>query len=281
MAVKTSSRSRPRRRLWLGGAAVLALSFAILALFAWPHGDGSGGGPLNVVAEAAAKTQKEPGGRITMRALISSGKSNSLTMRGRGVFDGAGQARMVVRMRRPDTARRVRMEAIGDGTVMYMRSNLFDPLPDGKKWMMLDLGSAMELDSPLPAGGDVKGELGLLETVGDDVRKLGKEKVRGVETTRYRGTLEPSEEAQRLREDGSSDFATDVEDEGSPLQVEAWIDGDELVRRMRIVSSHPQDEGKGEVTIDMVVDLFDFGFEPEIEVPDSNEVFDATSLATS
>jgi len=139
----------------------------------------------------------------------------------------------------------------------------------------------MELDGPLPAGGDVKGELGLLETVGDDVRKLGKEKVRGVETTRYRGTLDPSEEAQKLRENGSDDFATKVKEEGSPVKVEAWIDGDELVRRMRIVSSHPAAEGNPEMTIDMTVDLFDFGYEAKIEAPDSDEVFDATSLASN
>jgi hypothetical protein len=31
--------------------------------------------------------------------------------------------------------------------------------------------------------------------------------------------------------------------------------------------------------MDMRIDFFDFGYEPEIEVPDSSEVFDATSLA--
>jgi hypothetical protein len=258
---------------------VLVAAFVVLAL--QQGDDGGGGGPLNAIAQAAEKTQGEPGGRVSMRAVISSGTSDSFTMRGRGVFDGADRAQIVMRMRRPDNGQPVKMEEIGDGTVMYMRSNLFDPLPDGKEWMMLDFGSVMELDSPLPAGGDVKGELALLETVGDDVRKLGKEKVRGVETTRYRGKLDPSEEAQKLREDGSADFATKVKEEGSPVRVEAWIDGDELVRRMRIISSHPQHEGKPEMTIDMTVDFFDFGYEAKIEPPDSDEVFDATSLASS
>src|SRR5690242_5634756 len=83
------SKSRSRRRLWFGAAAMLALSVAIFALFAWSHGDGGGGGPLNVVAEAAAKTQSEPGGKVSVRTVISSGRSDSFTMRGRGVFDGA------------------------------------------------------------------------------------------------------------------------------------------------------------------------------------------------
>jgi hypothetical protein len=259
--------------------AVLAVAFGGLALL--KDGDGGGGGPLNVVAEAAAKTQSQPGGRAATRVVIASGDSDPLTMRGVGAFDGAGRARMALTMRRPDNGRLVKMEEVIDGTVMFMRSPLFESLPDGKEWMMIDLGSAMEVDDPLPASGDVKGELGLLETVGDDVRKLGKEKVRGVETTRYRGTLDPSESAQKLREEGSGDFAAHVQEEGAPVQVEAWIDGNELVRRMRILSSQPQDEGKADMKIDMIVDFFDFGFRPEIEVPDSDEVFDATSMATS
>lgn len=278
---ETSPKQGSRRRLWFGASAVLALSLAILAVIAWPHGDGSGGGPLNVVAEAAAKTQSQPGGRAAIRVVITPGKSDPLTMRGGGAFDGAGRAHMTLTVRRPDTDQLVKLEEIADGTVAYMRSPLFGALPDGKKWMMIDLGSAMELDGPVPTSGDVKGELALLETVGDDVRKVGKEKVRGVQTTRYRGTLDASEEAQKLREYGSEDFADKVQEEGSPVQVEAWIDGDELVRRMRILSSHPPDEGKPEVTIDVVIGFFDFGYEPEIETPDSDEVFDATSLASS
>ncbi len=48
---------------------------------------------------------------------------------------------------------------------------------------------------------------------------------------------------------------------------------------MRLVNSRPSDKGDGPVTTDMRMDFIDFGIEPEIEVPDSSEVFDATELA--
>ncbi len=109
------------------------------------------------------------------------------------------------------------------------------------------------------------------------VQKLGKEYVRGVPTTRYRGTVGVSELVKRLEEEGADDRAAYVEAEGSPLRIEAWIDADGLVRRTRWVKSQP---GKGgeESTMDMRVDFFDFGIDPEIDVPDSGEVFDATPL---
>ena len=127
----------------------------------------------------------------------------------------------------------------------------------------------------VPAGGDAKGELELLEAATGDVQKLGKEDVRGVPTTRYRGTVEPSEHAERLREEGQEDWAAFIEKDAKPLTVEAWIDADDLVRRMRLVQSQPQEGGEGS-TVDMRMDFFDFGAVPEIDVPAQSEVFDAT-----
>ncbi|HEX6780529.1 MAG TPA: hypothetical protein VF125_00710 [Solirubrobacterales bacterium] len=63
------------------------------------------------------------------------------------------------------------------------------------------------------------------------------------------------------------------------MQTEAWIDAAGLVRRMRIVSSRPGEKGEGSETIDVRTDFLDFGPVPEIEVPDSDEVFDATEQA--
>ena len=46
-----------------------------------------------------------------------------------------------------------------------------------------------------------------------------------------------------------------------------------------MVHTQPQPKGEGTATIDMRLDFFDFGLEPQIDVPDSDEVFDATALA--
>jgi hypothetical protein len=182
-----------------------------------------------------------------MHTVVSSpARSKSFTIMGRMAFDAeTGRSRAVLRMPDPDSDGSVEMQVVGDGTVMYMRSSMFGALPGGREWMALDFSFGQEPDTPLPANGDAEGELELLEAVTGDVQKLGKEDVRGVPTTRYRGTVGASESAERLREAGAEDLSSHTEEEGAPLQVEAWIDADGRVRRMRFVDSQPGSEAKG------------------------------------
>lgn len=255
--------SRLPGRPWRAVAGLLVAVAAVFALLAWQQGgDGDSGGPLNAIAAAAERTQREPGGRATMRTVVSRpARSESLTITGHMVFDDETErSRGILTMPSPESDGSVEMEVVSDGTAMYMRSSLFGPLPGGREWMAFDLSLGEGPETPLPANGVAKAELELLEAASGDVRKLGREDVRGVPTTRYRGTV------------GASD------DEGTPLQVEAWIDAHGLVRRMRFVKSEPLGEGEGSETIDMRMDFFDFGSVPEIDVPESSEVFDATSV---
>lgn len=268
-------RRRPRLlRVVIG----LAIPIAMLAVFAWQWGgDGGSDGPLNAIAEAAERTQRELGGRAALYEAISSpGQSEPVAIRGQMVFNAAGRTRGVLRVLRHRSKSPVKMEAIADGTVIYMSSNKFGALPGGAKWMSLDLSLGQELNASLPANIDAEGELGLLEAVTDHVQKLGKEDVRGVRTTRYRGTASVSKQVERLREEGADDLASLVEEDGSPFRIEAWIDAGGLVRRMRIVQSEPAGEDKDPGIIDMRVDFYDFGINPEIDVPDPSEVFDET-----
>jgi hypothetical protein len=215
-----------------------------------------------------------------MHAVVSSPERPApLTISGRMAFNTEDRTRAILTMPDPETGDTVKMEAVGDGTVMYIRSSQFGSLPEGREWMGLDFSFGEDLDTPLPADADAKGELELLEGVTGKVQKLGKEDVRGVPTTRYRGKLDVSEQAEGLREVGADGLASHAEDKGTPLQVEAWIDADGLIRRMRLVSSQPEEGGKGSTTIDMRMDFYDFGIDPEIEVPEPSEVFDATALA--
>lgn len=263
------------------GLSILAVVLVVVASLQGGDGDSTGplAGPPNAIARAAERTQQEPGGHVEVHAIYSSPESE-ITMTGQGVYDAEGdRARMSMTFPDPDSGATEEMEVVGDGTVMYMRSSLFGSLPDGANWMSLDYSFGDDLETPVPAGGDAAGELELLEHATGGVQKLGKEKVHGVPTTRYRGTVGVSENAQHLRDAGGDKIAKVVEEKGGPTQVEAWIDADGRVRRMRVVGRRPAEEGKGASTTDMRVDFVDFGTVPEISVPDSSEVFDATSLA--
>lgn len=269
-----------RRRLWQAVIGPLIL-IAVLGVFVWQQG-GDGAGPLNAIAEAAEKTQDQPGGRAVIRSFVTTpGRSASFTMTGRTVFDAEDRTQGVITAPHTASGGPMTLDFVFDGSVMYVHSSRFGTLPGGRDWMGLDLSLGDELDTSVPANVDAKGELALLESVSDDVQELGKEDVRGVPTTHYRGTIGVSGQVKRMREEGADDVASLTEKAGSPFQVEVWIDADGLVRRMRLVHSQPVEEGKEATTIDMRIDFFDFGFEPEIDVPDSSEVFDATALTRS
>lgn len=248
-----------------------------LGVFAWQQGEGDSGGPLNAVAAAAERMQGQPGGRAAMRAIVAPAQSESFTITGQTVFDSEERSRALVTFPFPRSGGSAKMQVISDGTTVYMRSSQFDPLPKGREWIALDVAFGEELNV-FAANGDAKSELQLLEAVSDGIQKLGEEDVRGAPTTRYRGTVGVSEQVEWLRKAGAEKLASYVEKEGSPMQVEAWIDGDDLVRRMAFVQSQPGDKGEGPTTVSMRMDFFDFGLEPEIDVPDSSDVFDATEL---
>jgi hypothetical protein len=252
---------RSSRRLWqvVVGLAILVVA---LAVFAWQQGgDGDDGGPLNAIAAAAEKTQDEPGGRALMRSVITTPEhSVPFTMTGRMVYDAEDRTQIVMTAPRTASGGPMKMDGVTDGSAMYMRSSRFGSLPNGAEWMKIDLALGDDQETPAPASVDVKGELALLEGA-DDVQKLGKEDIRGVPATHYRGTIASADE------------------ESSPFHVEAWIDADGVVRRMRLVHSEPSEKEDGTTTVDMRMDFFDFGIEPKIEVPDPSEVFDATAMA--
>lgn len=253
--------------------AVLLVAFAVLAL---RGGEDGGVGPLNAIAQAAEKTRNQPGGQATIRMVATKPGSKPIPMWGRMVYDDEDRTRAVLTVLPPGSDQSFQMNMVTEGTTMYMSSRKLGSLPGGAKWMSLDLTLGQE--GPVPGNPDAMGELELLETETDDVRKLGEERVRGVSTTHYRGIIGVDTQAERLRDLGAEELAGRIEEESEPTRVDVWIDAQGLVRRTKIVHTQPQVDDQGTETVEMRMDFSDFGSEPEIDVPDSDEVFDATAL---
>lgn len=267
-------RRRPRR--WASAGIALAVLVTAFAVLASQGREDGGGGPLNAIAQAAEKTRSQPGGEATIRMVATKPGSKPIPMWGRLVYDDEDRTRAVLTVLPPGSDQSFQMDMVTEGTTMYMSSRKFGSLPDEAKWMAIDLDLGQR--GPVPGNPDAMGELELLESGTDHVRKLGEEKVRGVPTTHYRGIIGVDTQAERLRDLGAEELAGRVEKESSPTHVDVWIDAQGLVRRMRIVHTQPQVDDEGTATIAMRMDFSDFGSEPEIDVPDSDEVFDATAL---
>jgi hypothetical protein len=248
----------------------LAVVVIVIVVFAVAQGGGSGGGPLNAIAKAAEVTQREPGGHAVIHATVTSSTTpEGLTETGSMVFDDIGRARGTLTVRGHKTGREGKLLVIADGTTSYVSSDLFESLPEGKKWMELDFSSAGKgVGSSVPADGGPEEGLKILERV-QGAEEIGKEDINGVPTTRYSGTLPASEEV----------FGVKVH--VSALHVDVWIDAQDRVRRMHIVVSGAVNEEEGSTTTEMAIDYVDFGRVPKIELPRPDEVFNATSEVES
>lgn len=239
-------------------AAIGLVALLIAAgLFVWQQA-GGGGGSLNALAKAAEVTEHEPGGHAAVHGIISK-DGKTIVMTGTMVFDDAGNISGVFSFPDPKSGRPLKMQMVGDDGTMYMSSGLFGSLPGGANWMKFDFSPGNTSGSPIPSTGDPTEGLRLLNAV-DNVEKLGREDVRGVAATRYRGTTGPADK---------------------PLQVEAWIDGDGRIVRTRLVNSLSAHGEGAAPKIDMRTDFYDFGPIPPIKAPDPSEVFDATALTES
>ncbi len=270
------------RRL-LRAAGVLSVLLIAVVVNAVLHGDETGSNPLNPVAEAAERTQESPGAHVALQATYSGSYLPApVTATGSGVFNSqTDRSRLIMVVPNP-TLGKIKIESVGEGSISYLRSTAFaGQIPEDKEWIKIDpfLGEG-EPQYNTAGGISTKSSLEMLAGSGD-VKKVGQEDVRGTPTTRYKATIHFGEIADAVAAEGKGAVALEYEKlaeempQGSP--VEAWIDGKGIVRRLHQQLTMSSDDGKS-LTMDIDEDLFGFGAEPDIAIPNSNEVFDTTPL---
>jgi hypothetical protein len=282
-----------QRRIWLPGGLLALVLLALGAFLALDGGDDGGLPGATPLAQAAERTADYPGARMTMEGAFEvPGSGAVLTMEGEGEYNGkTGRSHLTMGTDLPPEAAeqvpggRFEIEQVGEtrpGTVvMYMRSAVFGQLPGGAEWMKIDLseqvGGQMQSMDP-------REQLKMLRS-SEDFEELGTETVRGVPTTRYKATVDQSDEVERLRdegEDAAADFLEQVieaNDGVDTVRVEAWVARDKTIRRMKMEVPFSLGAAPAGSSMLMTMELYDFGIEPDIELPSDDEVFDATDIA--
>jgi hypothetical protein len=275
--------------------AILALAL-VLAATACGGDSGSGtsatpttvdttaaGSAQSLIAAAGTKTADAGSARVSFKASFDGPTSGSMT--GEGVFaerqghltldmSGLGGAGGVL----PDG----KIELIFDKLVYYMKlpgaSGL--PLPPGKEWFKIDLqqlgethslnlGQLAQLDQSDPSQA-----LDLLRGASSGFHKVGSEEVRGVPTTHYEGTVDLT----KVAEDAPPDIAEQYRKlaqlaPSTEVPLEAWVDEDGLVRRIRLEQSLGEN-----ATMTMEEEFYDFGADVDVAPPPDDQVVDLTGL---
>ncbi len=279
----------------------LVALLAAVALAAAVGGCGSTQATLDPIAQAAQATTHSGGSQIAMTASVQEPALGSfLTVRGNGSFNMSRQeGELFFDIDGLPVAAQARLpgghlqltELFKDG-VLYMGSPLFEgKLPGGAKWMKLDLTkveSSLGIDvQSLSSGQSNPTEfLQYLRGSGGSVTAAGHERVRGIETTRYEGTVDLERAAQQIPASDRGKLEAAIKQliaktgVGS-YPVTVWIDDHHLVRRMEMKMTTSAGAGAGAgagaATIDF--EMFGFGASPGVNAPAAGETFDATKLS--
>jgi hypothetical protein len=166
-------------------------------------------------------------------------------------------------------------------------------LPAGKEWIKVDVDAlaqmkGVELDlEQLGSFGatDPLSILDALEGVSGPLETVGREEIRGTETTHYRTTLDPAKiaaqaEAAGATEDVLGSFKDALAQANlASVPLDVWVDDDGLLRRMEIDASMTQEGLGGETSMRLTFDLFDYGAEVDVQPPPADLVVDAATLA--
>lgn len=155
---------------------------------------------------------------------------------------------------------------------------------DGKTWMKFDLSGSdagKELDqlgSTSQAEQNPAAESTFL-TGAKDVKKVGSEKVDGVETTHYTGTVtlaglraslkKEDAETRERREKSVKQYEKMGIDK---LTMDMWVDGDDRTKQFRMKG----DADKG--PLDMTITFLDYNKPVEIKAPPAKDVADLADL---
>jgi hypothetical protein len=180
------------------------------------------------------------------------------------------------------------------GTTVYIKlpDALAGKLPSlsSKPWVKIDIAKAAAgsgvpgLGSLVnsPASSDPSQFLSYLRAAGT-VTTVGSETVNGIQTTHYRAvidldkvpdTLPTSSKSQAKQAIAGLEKLTNLHQ----IPVDVWIDGHNLVRRMRLSFRESLPTGQT-VSTAITVDIVEYGPQPPPVLPPADQVTDASALA--
>lgn len=278
----------------------------VLAALAAPvplaAGCGSDDLPSVSVADAAQATRDAHTARTSMRIEFTGlGLPQPLTITGEGVA-ATDAPRMDITFDFGPALDEAGIDADGetrfvlDGRRVYAEPPEIEglELPDGSTWVTVDLKRLAQAFGVDPEGlGEVfhlspQQQLAALEAT-ESMKEVGEEEVDGVRTTHLRGTLTlrdyaralPAERRRQLNEairQLADITGEDPEVLDEPTPTDMWVDEDAHIRRMTQRSSLPAQPGVPEGSLLFTVEFDDFGTALDLDVPEGDEVFDATGV---
>ena len=206
-------------------------------------------------------------------------------MSGFGKAFGAGEGEIPDELADPEAWK---IDVVVDGTKVYLRAPMLGSQLGGKEWVG---GDAAELARSQGtdlgqigsiASSDPREALDALEAVSGGLEAVGREEVRGVETTHYRTTIDPAKIPGEAAAAGASgDLLAGLTGALKQVQlaeipVDVWVDDDGLLRKYTLSLDLEQSGQK--IAMALRLELFDYGAAVELDLPDPADVADIATL---
>lgn len=239
-----------------------------------------------LVAASASKTQ-DAGSAKMMMTMTATGGPQEMKIDAEGAFDFESQrGSMTMDLGAlGGQAGMGEIEMRTDGTTIYMRMPEQMGLPT--PWVKMDidtmtgtqgLGQLSQFNNNDPTK-----TMDMLQGVSDDVEEVGTEDVRGTPTTHYKATIDLEKAIESASEDVKQALQQQLDTLGATtLPTEVWIDEDGLLRRQTFTIDMSQMEGAGggqaPGSMTVLMELYDFGAEVDVEPPPADQVTDMADL---
>jgi len=247
----------------------------------------SGASRPDPVVRAAYVTAGVPGYRIAAQMNVDS-PLGSVAISMNGVYDRLNR-RGQISAAESFAGKKINLTEVFSGLTFYMPTSAIPQLSKvagGKPWLKFDMSrmlGAMGLSS-LPTGTDPSQYVDYLRAVHASPKRIGSARVRGVATTHYRATIDLSRYADLVpsaqRAAAERGISTLERALGAhTLPVDAWIDHDNLLRRLAF--RLPECVDNVRLSTSMTMDLYDYGTQKPASLPAAADAYDITPLLSS
>ena len=242
---------------------------------------------VRTLAAASDKTLEEQSSKVSVSVSVGSsdGSLSQGGYRAEGAFDySSNKGHMSVDLGKLPVAGSDAgsVNVVFDESVIYLKlPGLQESVPTSKPWVRIDVkemqrqsGSASQFNAFGQA--DPSQYLQFLQGAGK-VEELGSETVRDVETTRYKAVVDLNEAVKQAPAEKRDMLTQAIRASGSKsVPVNAWIDSDGLLRRVRYIYGGP--EQTGTMSSSITVDFYDFGTAVEVRPPPGDQVIDLADI---
>jgi hypothetical protein len=224
---------------------------------------------LDPVARAADKTTSVAGAHFQMSARIGD-RSDTIAFSGPGEIADHGK-KLHMRLSLPASVLgaghgKAQLELVSSGSAYYLRGGPFEQIAPGKWVKVKDTDPSFDLGQNDPSQ-----MLQYLRAT-SNVDEVGKDTVRGVDTTHYAARLQLDEVADRVSPEAARALKQATHAlRTKEIPMDVWVDSDGLVRRVDM-NWHP----KGGSFV-MSLDLFEFG-DVSVAVPADSETVDLSNM---